>query len=128
VNRVLWTLPGIVVLLLPGCATIPFQAPRESAWGYTAEDAKTPGASIYIYETRMACELGGRGACRELAFAPGGEFYWLISFVEWRTRYSGGPAWVGSVRKETCDAMRDYIRIRLSQPTSDCTRTQLLLK
>ncbi len=106
---------GVVLLVAAGCATatIPFQTLREPAWGYTAEDGK-----IYIYENRPACRLRGLGACRQLVLDRG-EFYWLVSLVE--------PEWVGSMQREACDAVRDYVRVELRQRTSDCTRVQLLL-
>jgi len=106
---------GVVLLVAAGCATatIPFQTLREPAWGYRAEDGK-----IYIYENRPACRLRGLGACRQLVLDRG-EFYWLVSLVE--------PEWVGSMQREACDAVRDYVRVELRQRTSDCTRVQLLL-
>lgn len=114
---------GVVILILAGCATktIPFEALREPAWGYTVEDESAPGTAIYIYRTRPACRLVGLDACRQLVLDRGGEVYWLISLIE-------GPLWIGSTREEGCAAMRDEIRVELGQPTSLCTRRQLLLE
>jgi hypothetical protein len=113
----------VVILILAGCATktIPFEALREPAWGYTVEEQDGPGRAIYIYKTRPACRLRGLDDCRQLALDRGGEFYWLISLIE-------GPLWIGSTREDACAAMRDDIRLGLRQPTSDCTRRQLLLE
>jgi hypothetical protein len=114
---------GLVLLGLAGCttATIPFQALREPAWGYTVEDGMFPGTSIYIYETRPACRLRGLDACRQLVLDRGGEVYWMLSLID-------GPLWTGSTQQEACAAMREYVRAQLRQPTSECTRAQLLLE
>jgi hypothetical protein len=117
--RAACALIGAVFLVLAGCATgtIPFQALREPAWGYTGED----GTSIYIYETRPGCRLRGLDACRQVVLDRGGEFYWLISLAE-------GPLWAGSTQQDICVAMRDHVRVELRQPASECTRAQLLLE
>jgi hypothetical protein len=111
---------AILALLLGGCA-LKFEPPSEPAWGYTAEDGKRPGKSIYLYSTREACARQ-LGQCRPTTLVPGDEF-WVFSQADWRTNYSGGSRWVGSENRETCRDMRQYIA-NLRQPTSECVQVR----
>jgi hypothetical protein len=70
--------------------------------------------------------MRAQGRCREVVLG-GRESYWLVQVVEWRANYYGNPLWFGSMKKETCDAMRTYMA-NLRQPVSDCTRVQVLFK
>jgi len=110
-------LTGVWLSITAGCglAIVPFH-PLRGAWGYTSADGR-----IYIHESRSFCNLRSLGACREVAVDQGGEFYWLTSLAD-------DPVWFGATQRETCEALREYVRADLRQRSSECTQVQLLLE
>ncbi|HEY7541260.1 MAG TPA: hypothetical protein VIF11_14020 [Methylomirabilota bacterium] len=107
---------GVWLLALSGCfALIPFH-PLRVAWGYTSDDGR-----IYINESRPMCQVRALGGCREVVLDEGGEFYWLTSLAD-------DPVWLGATQRETCEALREYVRAELRQRSSECTHVQLRLE
>jgi len=116
-RRIAPALAGLLLALAAGCSLslVPFYAPRVPAWGYTSDDGR-----IYINESRPMCQVHARGGCREVVLDQGGEFYWLTSLAD-------DPVWLGATQRETCEALREYVRVELKQRSSECTHVQLLL-
>ena len=115
-SRASRALIGVWLLAASGCSfsLVPFH-PLRVAWGYTSDDGR-----IYINESRPMCQVRARSGCREVVLDQGGEFYWLTSLAD-------DPVWLGAPQRETCEGLREYVRVELKQRSSECTQVQLLL-
>jgi len=108
----------VYLLLLAGCAVVPYEAPRGAVWGYVVPWGGTEKYELLVYYASQSACLAhsdgswgpprGSAPCRPLIVGEGEQRFWAYDFKGIK------PGSLGATSREACEYQRQGTTARTS--------------